>query len=71
MTEAVLHIKDLIKRYGDVEVLHHLNLEVTRGAMMADEREILRSADLCVNCAVELMEWLEPTPGPKPKTTRG
>ena len=46
-------------------------LEVTRGAMMADEREILRSADLCVNCAVELMEWLEPTPGPKPKTTRG
>ena len=33
MTEAVLHIKDLIKRYGDVEVLHHLNLEVTRGAI--------------------------------------
>lgn len=33
MSEAVLHIKDLIKRYGDVEVLHHLNLEVTRGAI--------------------------------------
>lgn len=33
MTDAVLHIQNLIKRYGDVEVLHHLNLEVTRGAI--------------------------------------
>jgi ABC-2 type transport system ATP-binding protein len=33
MTDAVLHIKDLIKRYGDVEVLSNLNLAVTCGAI--------------------------------------
>lgn len=33
MTESVLSIKDLIKRYGKVEILQKLNLEVTRGAI--------------------------------------
>ncbi|MDO8909850.1 MAG: ABC transporter ATP-binding protein [Pseudohongiella sp.] len=33
MADAVLTIKDLTKRYGDVEVLQKLNLVVTRGAI--------------------------------------